>query len=123
MTLIMGVSFTNYQIRTENTAEVKLALASLIETRAYVSPEKNGWVTVYEESSEKQDEVAINIIAAALSQSLDTAVFAFLVHDSSIAVYWLYQGGKITDEFNSAPDYFDKNIGDERRARLRGRSD
>ena len=119
----MGASFTNYQIRGKRTAEVKLALASLVETRAYISPEKNGWVTVYDEKSEEQDEGTLTKIAAALSRSLDTAVFAFLVHDSDIAVYWLYQGGTISDEFNSAPDYFDESVSDEIRARTRGRSD
>jgi hypothetical protein len=120
---VMGASFTNYQIYGKNAAEVKLALASLDETQAYVSPEKNGWVTVYEKTSESQNEDIINKIAAALSRSLGAAVFAFLVHDSGIAVYWLYQGGNISDEFNSAPDYFDDLVSEEIRTRTRGRSD
>jgi hypothetical protein len=54
---------------------------------------------------------------------METTVFAFLVHDSDVAVYWLYQNGTLADEFNSAPDYFDKNISDQVRQRVRGNSE
>src|SRR5207245_2789831 len=39
-----------------------------------------------------------------------------------IPAYWLYQSGKLLDEFNSAPDYF-KEPDDATRARLRGNAD
>jgi hypothetical protein len=119
----MGAFFTNYQVRTKSASAVKKALVTLVQSRAYVSPEKNGWVTVYDESSEDQDEATLGRIAAGLSKALDAAVLGFLVHDSSMAVYWLYQGGVITDEFNSAPDYFGEMVNDETRARVRGSAD
>jgi hypothetical protein len=58
-----------------------------------------------------------------LSKSLLTAVLACLVHDSDIAAYWLYQSGVLTDEFNSAPDYFGNNVDDKTRIRLSGKTD
>jgi hypothetical protein len=119
----MGAFFTNYQVRTKSASAVKKAIATLVQSRAYVSPEKNGWVTVYDESSEEQNEATLGRIAAGLSKVLDAAVLSFLVHDSSITVYWLYQGGVITDEFNSAPDYFGKKVNDETCARVRGNAD
>ena len=115
----MGAFFTNYQIRA-TASKVKKALEKVVDARAYISPEKNGWVTVYDESSDEQNEAIITRVAAALSKSLKTDVLAFLVHDSDVAMYWLYQAGAIKDEFNSAPDYFDEDIDDETRARFRG---
>jgi hypothetical protein len=119
----MGASFTNYQVRTKSNSAVQKALLGLIRSRAYVSPEKAGWVTVYDESSDEQDEATLGRIATELSKALDTVVLAFLVHDSDIAAYWLYQKGVLADEFNSAPDYFDENISTEARARVRGNPD
>ena len=62
-------------------------------------------------------------VAMEVSKSLKTAVFAFLVHDSDIAAYWLYENGVIKDEFNSAPDYFEEKVTEKERARVRGNSD
>ena len=45
-----------------------------------------------------------------------------MVHDSDIACYWLYDGGKLLDEFNSCPDYFDDD-GGERGAAHRRQTD
>jgi hypothetical protein len=118
----MGSFFTNYQVRGKSTTEVRDALAPLVETRAYVSPEKGGWVTVYDEASDDQNDETFKHIAAELSRKLQTAVFAFLVHDSDIAIYWLCQNGALIDEFNSAPDYF-KEAGEKAKARVRGKAE
>lgn len=119
----MGASFTNYQVLAKSASKIKKALEPLVKSRAYVSPEKNGWVTVYDESSDDQNEAVITHIATELSKSLVTTVLACLVHDSDIAAYWLYQSGALTDEFNSAPDYFGNEVDDKTRARLSGNSD
>jgi hypothetical protein len=58
-------------------------------------------------------------IAGGLSRSLKADVLGFLVHDSDIAQYWLYRNGKLTDEFNSAPDYFTE-VNEQARERVRG---
>jgi hypothetical protein len=50
-------------------------------------------------------------------------VLAFLVHDSSIACYWLYRCGELADEFNSAPDYFSESVNEQRREQVRGNVD
>jgi hypothetical protein len=119
----MGASFTNYQVRAKSASKVKKALEPLLKSRAYISPEKNGWITIYDESSDEQNEATITHIATKLSKSLGTALLACLVHDSDIAAYWLYQNGALTDEFNSAPEYFVNEVDDKTRARLSGNSD
>ena len=119
----MGASFTNYQVRAKSASTVKKAFEPLVKSRAYVSPAKNSWVTIYDESSDNQDETTLHLIASNLSKTLKTTVFAFLVHDSDVAVYWLYQNGALADAFNSAPDYFDDDVDDKTRSDLRGRTD
>ena len=119
----MGAFFTNCQVRGASTPAVAAALAKLTRSRAYVSPEKNGWVTVYAEATEEQDQTILCGIAQGLSRTLKTDVFSFLVHDSDIAAYWLYRRGELADEFDSAPDYFGQGVDDATRDRLRGNPD
>jgi hypothetical protein len=118
----MGAFLTNYHIRGKSAAEVSKAVTGLVQSRAYVSPEKSGWVTVYDFDSDRQEETIITNLAAGLSKALNTSVLAFLVHDSDIAVYWLYQNGALADEFNSAPDYF-KEVSETEKLRVRGDAD
>ncbi len=115
----MGAFFTNLQVRKSSAKAVSAALAKLIEGGAYVSPQSGDWVTVYAEDSEQQND-KIETLASGLSRMLKTDVLGFLVHDSDIAMYWLYRNGELVDEFNSAPDYFGEDIGEEGRARLSG---
>lgn len=119
----MGAFFTNCQVRSASTSAVSQALAKLVKTRGYVSREKNGWVTVYTEATEEQDQTALCRIAGGLSKALQTDVFGFPVHDSDIAAYWLFRCGRLTDEFNSAPDYFGERVDAATRSRLRGDAD
>ena len=118
----MGSSFTNCQVRSNSAAAVRDALAGLVESRAYVSPPKNGWVTVYDEAAELQGDVICRI-AGSLSRALKTAAFAILVHDSDIAAYWLYQGGALVDEFDSCPECLGRRVNAALRNRVRGKTD
>jgi len=118
----MGAFFVNYHVRSDSTARVCKALGPLIKAGAYVSPTKNGWVTVYEKSSDEQDDEIIRRIGSELSNTLKTAVISFLVHDSDIAIYWFFRSGELVDEFNSAPDYYEKASKAER-ARTHGNAD
>ena len=82
------------------------AVADTVRGSARVSDSKNGWITVYDEQSEKQSTSELEHIAEQLSSKLDTHVFAFLLHDSDVFMYLLNHQGKRIDRFNSAPDYF-----------------
>src|SRR5262245_35327875 len=48
----------------------------------------------------------IQSIAEYTSQELQAPVIAFLVHDSDVLCYWLYDCGKQLDEYNSCPGYW-----------------
>ncbi len=97
-------------------------MENLATSSAYVSQPKNGWITVYDEEADSQDNEVICGIAEGLSRAVNTDVFGFLVHDSDIAAYWLFTSGKLADQFNSAPDYFG-DVSDEERDATRGDTD
>jgi hypothetical protein len=119
----MGAFFTNLHVRNSSTQAVCEVLPKLTQSRAYVSPPTNGWVTVYTQATEDQDEKKLCALAGGLSKMLKANVLAFLVHDSSIACYWLYVCGELADQFNSAPDYFDESVNEQRREQVRGNVD
>lgn len=120
----MGSSFTNIQIRNTTTSAVCKLIQSLSASRAYVSKPKNGWLTLYtEETEDRNQEKKLKKLAKAISKSLKTDVFAFLVYDSGIAMYWLYQCGSLIDAFDSCPDYFDDEVGDQPCKRVGGKTE
>jgi hypothetical protein len=116
----MGAFFTNYQVRSDSMPAVLKALGPLIESRAYVSPPQAGWVTVYDEASDDQDDTIIQELGTGLSRALTTTVLAFLLHDSDIFRYWLFQKGELIDEFDSNPEYFGNRVDEKTLRRLRG---
>jgi hypothetical protein len=74
--------------------------------RYRIVPAKGGWTALYEEQASEQDDSRIRDLARGLSEDLQVAAIAFLVHDSDIACYWLFDNGQLLDEYNSDPDYF-----------------
>ncbi len=76
-------------------------------TQYHVAAGKNGWTSLFEERASEQDDQRIRELAGGLSKDLRVPAIAFLVHDSDIACYWLYENGELLDEYNSDPGYFD----------------
>src|SRR5262249_54774873 len=111
----MGASFTNYQARTTDADGCAKALVGIIKARALLTEAKKSWITIYDEKSESQDLAELQRVAKALSAKLATEVFAFLLHDSDVFIYLLYQNGRLIDQFNSNPDYFGPVTAAERR--------
>ncbi len=56
-----------------------------------------------------------------MSINLDAAVLAFLVNDSSLFVYYLFENGNLTDEYNSSPALPNPNADSNQRYRFAGR--
>jgi ankyrin repeat protein len=102
----MGAFFTNCHVRTSDKSSCVKALKGIVRSRAMITDAKNGWITVYDEGSESQDIEELRRLGQGLSARLKTAVFCFMVHDSDIFVYLLYDKGKFVDQFDSHPDYF-----------------
>jgi hypothetical protein len=103
----MGHSSVSFHFKTTDEAALNSLLVERDISHFLIAPAKNGWVSLYEERASRQNPGLICDLAAGLSEGLKTAAIAFSVHDSDIACYWLYENGKLLDEFNSCPDYFD----------------
>jgi len=99
----MGAFYVNYTVKL---ADQKSVVNALGGRKAFVSPERNGTVVVFDQESDNQDQNAIAKLAAHLSTGLHCIVFAALVHDSDILWYQLYQEGRLSDQYNSTPDYW-----------------
>jgi hypothetical protein len=103
----MGLFCANFHFRTDDHVALEAAAAKRKLKCCRVLPAKNGWVSLFDERASEQDDDRIRDLAKNVSKDLKSPAIAFLVHDSDIACYWLYDGGKLLDEFNSCPDYFD----------------
>jgi hypothetical protein len=109
----MGAFIVNVNVRTQDRQAVERAVAALNPSAAWVTGAKNGWVTVYDEEASTQDDRRIRELSEHLSEALGAPAIAFLVHDSDFVCYWLCDGGRLIDEFNSCPDYFGDDFGED----------
>lgn len=109
----MGLFCVNFHFRSANEGALRAALDRRGIQRHRVLSPKGGWLSFYEEQASSQDDARIRELAAALSSDLGVPGVAFLVHDSDIACYWLFDDGRLVDEYNSCPDYFEDHAGDD----------
>ncbi|HEV2972291.1 MAG TPA: hypothetical protein VGY55_20115 [Pirellulales bacterium] len=103
----MGLFCANLHFRTTDDQALSASLKRRGVTRYRVVPAKGEWTSLYEERASQQDDERIRDLASGLSEDLHVAAIAFMVHDSDIACYWLLDDGRLLDEYNSCPDYFD----------------
>lgn len=106
---MMGAFIVNINVRTQDRSAVETELQAIGVQEAWVTGAMGGWITIYEEKASTQDDGHIREMAGRLSSRLHAPTIAFLVHDSDLVCYWLYDDGRLLDEFNSCPDYFDRN--------------
>jgi len=99
----MGGFYTNYTFRGVSQEAVAKALAG---REALISKEQHGCVVVFDKLSDHQDQAQIAGLASSLSKSLNCAVLAVLDHDDDILWYQLYEAGKLSDEYDSTPNYW-----------------
>jgi Ankyrin repeats (3 copies) len=116
----MGLFCVNFHVRSAGTTDVTSALKNDETRDTLVLPEKNGWTSFYEKLASHQDEARIVQIGKRVSAGLERLVVAFLVHDSDIACYWLFENGTQVDSYNSCPDYFSDSDADEEHTGDRG---
>src|SRR5262245_44835179 len=119
----MGLFCVNLHFRTTDEQGLSAALKNQGVANYHVLPAKNGWVTLYEERASMQDDEWLQELASGLSQELQVPAIAFLVHDSDVACYWLFDDGQLLDQFNSCPDYFDDGALGRGQSQLGGQPD
>lgn len=100
----MGGFYTNYTLRGPSQKAVAAALAG---RKAIVSPERGGCVVAYDKASDDQNMEVITGLGSHLSRNFHCPVLAVLHHDDDVLWYQLFEDGKLTDEYDSTPGYFD----------------
>lgn len=100
----MGNFYVNYTPRGPSQDEVAKVLA---ERAARVTPVHKGCVVAFDEESDTQNTEVISALAATLSKTLACPCLTVLNHDDDILCYQLHEGGKLVDEYDSTPGYFD----------------
>lgn len=103
----MGAFVVNFHVRISSKEAVAEVLQGMSLEAAWISGGKGPWVTVWEALASRQDTVRIQELAQAISQQLEAPLIGFLNHDSDVVCYWLFDSGKLLDEYNSCPGYFD----------------
>jgi len=81
-------------------------LKKVLDKGGWMAGPHDGWISFWEEQASQKNEERIRLIAEDVSRSLKAPLVAFLVHDSDIFCYWLYEAGNLLDEFNSCPSYW-----------------
>ena len=100
----MGNFYVNYTLRGVEPQDVANALTA---RRSRVTPAHKNCVVVFDEASDSQNPNEIAGLAAKLSKKLKCPLLVVLNHDDDILWYQLYLKGKLTDEYDSTPGYFD----------------
>jgi hypothetical protein len=104
----MGNFYVNYTLRRVTQEAVAKALAG---RTCIVTPSANDTVVAFDAESDNQNQRVISLLATELSQKLRCPVLAVLNHDDDILWYQLYTDGKLQDEYDSSPGYFDRTAG------------
>jgi hypothetical protein len=78
----------------------------------YVSPSINGWVGVLDRVG-GENEPYVDKLGKAVSRDLKTVMLFLYIYDGDFLIYRLYKNGKLVDRYNSWPDYFDNELGDD----------
>jgi len=100
----MGNFYVNFSVKSTDQAAVIAALDQARRT-AFVSPVIDNYVVVFDRDADEQALEPILTVGALLSQSTGAPVFAVLNHDDDVLLYWLFEHGALTDEYNSDPAY------------------
>jgi hypothetical protein len=101
----MGNFYVNFTTRGASRAAVAKSLRSA-KRNAFVAPTLDDITVFFEQKSDTQKESEIKLLGEQVSQDLNAPVLAVLNHDDDILAYWLFEAGKLIDEYNSCPGYF-----------------
>ena len=114
----MGAFYGSIHIRTENSAAVQKALDQLAKEancRFLLGPPLNGWISVFPNESGQNDRISVEI-----AKRLPNDIFHLIVHDDDIFGYFFFRDGKLIDQYNSCPDYFEE-VSDEEKQQCQGK--
>jgi hypothetical protein len=102
----VGNFYVNHTIRG---ASAEAAAKVLVGRTAAIAPAENDLVVVFDQQSDSQDQAVITEVGELLSAELNATVLAVLNHDDDMLWYQLFEKGKVVDEYDSMPGYFDED--------------
>ena len=102
----MGAFYTNVTVRHPD-ADAVIGVLEKLGRDAFVTPAHHGAVVVFDAHIESQDARDIDRLASPLSKRLRCAALLTLNHDDDLLYYALLDSGRLIDEYNSRPGYFD----------------
>jgi hypothetical protein len=92
---------------------VRECLRAILSSGGWLTGPHQGWVSFWDPLASRQDVERITSVAEEVSRATKRPLIAFMVHDSDIFCYWLYESGRLLDEYNSFPTYFGEEEVDE----------
>jgi hypothetical protein len=104
----MGSFYVNITVRGPTQDQLLNYLVSQ-DRNAYVSPTVNEFTVIWDEEIDEQNIEIISSLASKVSKHYHCPALAFLNHDDDILWYQLYEAGKLTDQYDSTPGYFDED--------------
>jgi hypothetical protein len=107
----VGNFYVNFSVRTPDQQRVADVLRAAGRV-AVVTPPHGGYVVACDEEADTQATEPVLRVGELLSREARAPVLAVLNHDDDILCYWLFEGGQLTDSYNSRPDYFGDGDGD-----------
>ncbi len=106
----MGNFYVNFSVKGAEPRQVASALEG-VGRRAIVTPSQSGYVVAYDEEADRQATRPILEVGSLLSRETGRPVLAILNHDDDVLCYWLFEGGELSDSYNSNPDAFEEEDG------------
>src|ERR687886_692486 len=100
----MGSSYSNITLHGPDRARIIQAVRDR-GRRAFVGPEVNGCVVVFDEDSDTDAGLAADV-ACKLTGDLDGVALAATVYDEDVLFLSLARGGEVIDQYISRPGYY-----------------
>lgn len=102
----MGNWYTNVSLKGVNPADV-LAQLNQLGRVAIVTPPLDGWLVVFDQECDKFDIDTIESLALTLSTHLQCTAIATFNADDDVLWFAIYENGKRTSRYASAPHEFE----------------
>ena len=102
----MGLFYTNLTVYRPERQALIGALRGM-RREAFVSPTVHGYTVVFDQAIDNQDAGQIQDVGTGLTRELSCTALVAMLHDGDVLYLWLFQHGKMTDHYNSLPQYFD----------------
>ena len=103
-------SFGSTHAQTDDEVSVERAVRQFLprlggSRRSDVTPPRNGWITIYDDLGDR-DRIAHRRFGNELSERLGVPVVALRLEDAAVVRYYLFERGRMVDEYLSVPTYY-----------------